>query len=268
MTVRRKSPIWSCAVTVVLLGVLGIGASAISAQDSSPAVSVTAEKTPAADTSPPSGEVTIQSDAASTPGAAAATASPAASTANTPVASASPAKAGASAQSKNHKQGSTKGAAKADANEPASPFAALSSPNSGPINIKSDSLSVDYKKNSAMWRGHVHAIRADGQLDSDTLQVLYGKDFHELQQMIASGNVRISRGTQWSTSDHAVLNEASQTVVLTGNPVVHDSNDQITGSKITVYLKTGESVVEGAKAVIFPRQGKTRDNGPSADHAN
>jgi lipopolysaccharide transport protein LptA len=127
---------------------------------------------------------------------------------------------------------------------------------------------VDYKKNSAMWRGHVHAIRADGQLDSDTLQVLYGKDFHELQQMIASGNVRISRGTQWSTSDHAVLNEASQTVVLTGHPVVHDSNDQITGSKITVYLKTGESVVEGAKAVIFPRQGKTRDNGPSADHAN
>ena len=127
---------------------------------------------------------------------------------------------------------------------------------------------MDYKKNSAMWRGHVHAIRADGQLDSDTLQVLYGKDFHELQQMIASGNVRISRGTQWSTSDHAVLNEASQTVVLTGNPVVHDSNDQITGSKITVYLKTGESVVEGAKAVIFPRQGKTRDNGPSADHAN
>jgi lipopolysaccharide transport protein LptA len=272
MTVRRKSPIWSCAVTVVLLGALGLGARAISAQDSSPAASATVEKTPATDTSPPSGEVTVQSNAADTPGAAAnpaaATASPAAATAKAPAAKASPAKAGASAQSKNHKQASTKGAAKADANEPASPFAALSSPDSGPINIKSDSLSVDYKKNSAMWRGHVHAIRADGQLDSDTLQVLYGKDFHELQQMIASGNVRISRGTQWSTSDHAVLNEASQTVVLTGNPVVHDSNDQITGSKITVYLKTGESVVEGAKAVIFPRQGKTRDNGPSADHAN
>ena len=31
MTVRRKSPIWSCAVTVVLLGALGLGASAISA---------------------------------------------------------------------------------------------------------------------------------------------------------------------------------------------------------------------------------------------
>jgi lipopolysaccharide export system protein LptA len=147
------------------------------------------------------------------------------------------------------------------------PFAALSSPGSGPIKIRSDSLSVDYKKNSALWIGHVHAVRADGELSSNTLQVVYGKDFHDLQQMIASGNVRISRGTQFSTSDHAVLNEATQTVVLTGNPVVHDGTDQITGDKITVYLKTGESVVEGAKAVIFPRQAKTRDNGVAADHA-
>jgi lipopolysaccharide export system protein LptA len=144
---------------------------------------------------------------------------------------------------------------------PVSPFAALAAPSAGPLHIQSDSLAVDYKKNSAMWKGHVHAARADGQLTSDSLKVTYGKDFHELQNMMASGNVRISRGTQWSTSNQAVLDQARQTVVLTGDPIVHDGNDQIAGSKITVYLKTGESVVEGAKAVIFPRQAKTRDNG-------
>jgi len=183
---------------------------------------------------PPSGEMTVPPEVAPSPGSA----------------------------------GKATGTAK-DSKAPAnsSPFAALSSPSSGPIKIRSDSLSVDYKKNSALWIGHVHAVRADGELSSNTLQVVYGKDFHELQQMIASGSVRISRGTQFSTSEHAVLNEATQTVVLTGNPVVHDGTDEITGDKITVYLKTGESVVEGAKAVIFPRQAKTRDNGVTADHA-
>jgi lipopolysaccharide export system protein LptA len=213
--------------------------------------------------------VTVQAGAAATPGAAAATTTAAttASAKKPPAASPKASPAAAAGQGGGKAKNSAKASDKPDSKEAASPFSAFSSPSSGPINIKSDSLSVDYKKNSATWRGHVHAVRADGQLDSDTLLVLYGKDFHELQQLIASGNVRISRGTQWSTSDHAVMNQADQTVVLTGNPVVHDSSDQITGSKITVYLKTGESVVEGAKAVIFPRQGKTRDNGASADHA-
>jgi lipopolysaccharide transport protein LptA len=256
---------------------LSLGVGIASAQNATPAASATGGAAPAVETSPPSGEVTVQAGVAATPAAAPAATTAAAAATTTAAKSASTQKphaaspkaspAAAAGQSGGKAKESTKAADQSDSKQPSSPFSAFSSPNSGPINIKSDSLSVDYKKNSAMWRGHVHAIRADGQLDSDTLLVLYGKDFHELQQLIASGNVRISRGTQWSTSDHAVMNQANQTVVLTGNPVVHDSSDQITGSKITVYLKTGESVVEGAKAVIFPRQGKTRDNGASADHA-
>lgn len=222
------------------------------------------------DQPPPTGEVTVAPAVAATPSADATGGEnpAAASTETRPAApetgasSAQPTPAAAGAATVTSKAADNTGA-KGPA---ASPFEALASPNAGPLHIQSDSLSVDYKKNSAMWKGHVHALRADGQLTSDSLKVTYGKDFHELQNMVASGNVRISRGTQWSSSNQAVLDQAQQTVVLTGNPVVHDGNDQIAGSKITVYLKTGESVVEGAKAVIFPRQSKTRDNGVSADH--
>jgi len=83
--------------------------------------------------------------------------------------------------------------------------------------------------------------------------------------MVANGDVRISQGTRWCTGDHAVMNQGTHTVVLTGSPVCHDVKDQITGTKITVYMQTGLSVVEGAKAVIFPRQSKTRDNEATAD---
>jgi lipopolysaccharide transport protein LptA len=142
------------------------------------------------------------------------------------------------------------------------PFGSFeSSRNRGPVNIQSQSLTMNYKDDTVLFHGNVYATQADGQLSSNTLNVKYGKDFHEVEEMTADGNVRISQGLRWCTSDHGVMNQAQHTVVLTGDPVCHDANDQISGTKITVHLDTGKSEVEGGvKAVIFPRDSKTRDN--------
>jgi lipopolysaccharide export system protein LptA len=144
-----------------------------------------------------------------------------------------------------------------------SPFTAFTmGQGRGPVNISSDSLSLDYKGKTVLFTGHVRAIQANGgqQLTCDKLKVVYGKNFNDMQEMIADGDVRISQGTRWVTGDHAVMNQTHQTVVLTGSPVVHDGTDQITGSKITVHLDTGKSEVENARAVIFPKRSETTDN--------
>ncbi|MGH7934791.1 MAG: LptA/OstA family protein [Candidatus Binataceae bacterium] len=140
------------------------------------------------------------------------------------------------------------------------PFGEFSS-NHGPISITSDRLSLDYKGNTAIFSGHARVVQAGGVLTCDKLIVKYAQDSHEVQEAVADGNVRMSQGTRWATSDHAVLNQTNHTVVLTGNPVVHDGNDQVTGKKITVELQTGNSIVDGAaKAVFFPRTAKSGDN--------
>lgn len=130
------------------------------------------------------------------------------------------------------------------------------------MNIASDTLALDYKGKTVTFTGRVRAIETSNgqQLTCDKLKVLYGADFNDLKEMIADGNVRISQGTRWVTSDHAVMNQGRQTVILTGSPVVHDGADQITGSKITVHLDTGKSVVENARAAIFPKQSERPDN--------
>jgi lipopolysaccharide export system protein LptA len=140
------------------------------------------------------------------------------------------------------------------------PFGNLANNNRGPISIQSDSLALDYKQNAVLFNGHVRATQADGALTSNILRVKYGKDFHEVQDMAADGNVHISQGVRWCTSDHAVMSQQRHTVILTGSPICHDAQDQIAGTKITVHLDTGKSDVEAAKAVIFPQQSKTRDN--------
>jgi lipopolysaccharide export system protein LptA len=140
------------------------------------------------------------------------------------------------------------------------PFGAFANSNRGPISIQSDSLALDYKQNVVVFNGHVHVAQADAALTSNMLNVKYGKDFHEVQRMVAAGSVQISQGTRWCTSDRAVMDQGQHTVTLTGAPICHDARDQITGTRITVHLDTGKSDVEGAKAVIFPQPSKSRDN--------
>ncbi len=130
-----------------------------------------------------------------------------------------------------------------------------------PIYIKSESMSLDYTNHSVLWTGSVHATQADAQLTSDQLRVNYfDKDFKQMKDMDADGNVRLSQGTRWATGRHGVMDQTKRTVVLTGSPVAHDGNDQITGCKITVYLNTSQSVVDCAHAVLFPHS----DDSPGA----
>jgi lipopolysaccharide transport protein LptA len=129
-----------------------------------------------------------------------------------------------------------------------------------PIYIKSKSMSLDYQNHSVLWTGEVHATQADSQLTSDQLRVNYfDKDFKQMKDMVADGNVRLSQGTRWATGQHGVMDQTKRTVVLTGSPVAHDGNDQITGCKITVYLNTSQSVVECAHAVLFPHSDASPD---------
>jgi lipopolysaccharide transport protein LptA len=129
-----------------------------------------------------------------------------------------------------------------------------------PIDIKSKSMSLDYTNHSVLWTGSVHATQADSTLTSDQLRVNYfDKDFKQMKDMVADGNVRLSQGTRWATGDHGVMDQTRRTVVLTGSPVAHDGNDQITGCKITVYLNTSQSVVDCAHAVLFPHSDASPD---------
>jgi lipopolysaccharide export system protein LptA len=150
--------------------------------------------------------------------------------------------------------------ASADSAAGVSPFAGFeNSSNHGPINIKSDTMSFDYKKNVVVFSGHVHAVQTGNELSSNSLNVRMDKN-SQIQEMIADGNVRMSQGQRWATGDHAVLDENLHTLVLTGSPVVHDGKDQIAGTKITVFLQTNKSEVVEPRAVIFPHESKRPNN--------
>jgi lipopolysaccharide export system protein LptA len=130
------------------------------------------------------------------------------------------------------------------------------SADSGPIQIKADSLNLDYKNNTVEFTGTVHAIQSGTTLTSKALKVIYGQKFGDIKQVIALGDVKLSQGGRWATGQRAVLDEVKHTVEMTGQPVIHDGPDSVAGRRIIIYLDSEKSVVEDAQAVIFPR-----DNG-------
>jgi lipopolysaccharide export system protein LptA len=185
----------------------------------------------------------------------------------TPAAGAPAAKAPAAASKPVLKRGKDKlspgGKSATGKNDQNSPFGMLKfSADNGPIQIKANSLSLDYKDNSVMFTGAVHAVQSGTTLTSNSLKVIYGEKFGDIKQVIALGDVRMSQGGRWATGQRAVLDEVKHTVEMTGAPVIHDGPDQVAGRRIIIYLDSEKSFVEGANAVIFPR---TNDKG---DHAS
>jgi lipopolysaccharide export system protein LptA len=143
-----------------------------------------------------------------------------------------------------------------------SPFGMLkfSSSNNGPIQIKADSLDLDYKNNQVEFKGGVHASQSGTTLTSKSLKVLYGAKFGEIKQVIALGDVRMTQGGRWATGQRAVLDEVKHTVEMTGDPVIHDGPDSVAGRRIIIYLDSEKSFVENAIAVIHPRNNGKPDH--------
>jgi lipopolysaccharide export system protein LptA len=77
-----------------------------------------------------------------------------------------------------------------------------------------------------------------------------------LQEIVASGHVRIEQGERWATGGKAVFDQPKRILLLTESPVLHDGPNEVAGERVVVYLDEDRSVVEGGsrrvKAVLYP----------------
>lgn len=139
--------------------------------------------------------------------------------------------------------------------------------NKEPIHVSADMLEFDYKNQVLVYRGGVDVTQGDLSLRSKTLTVHLDEkatDRDRLQQIIAEGEVRIGKGDRFATGGRAVFDQATKTVTLTENAVLHDGPNQVAGDRVVVYLDQGRSIVEGGDqrvhaVLVPPADGTTRD---------
>ncbi len=136
-----------------------------------------------------------------------------------------------------------------------------------PITITSASLEFNYKTRLLTYKGGVQATQGDMKVESAILTVsLDERAEGRIREVVASGDVRLSKGERHATAGRAVFDQQKRTVTLSDNAVLHDGPNQVSGDRVVVYLDEQRSVVEGGsgrvKAVLFPPKEATPGSRP------
>jgi lipopolysaccharide export system protein LptA len=154
-----------------------------------------------------------------------------------------------------------------------------------PIHVRARELEYRYNEKIIFYRGDVVVVQGDATLKSDVLTVTLEEPAptdgtaassggqpatatgqsesvtsrQRLKEIVAEGHVDITSGERHATSKKAVFNEPGRTVVLTGNVILQEGGNRVTGEKVTIYLDEKRSVVEGAdgkppETILIPQQ--------------
>ena len=78
--------------------------------------------------------------------------------------------------------------------------------------------------------------------------IILKTDKDEIKEIVASGNVKIIRLSKGSEIYGDIANYflEDEIIIVTGNVLVKENNNQVSGSKLTVDLKSSSSIMVGS----------------------
>lgn len=130
-----------------------------------------------------------------------------------------------------------------------------------PIDIRSNSLEFLYDEKRVRYQDKVVATQGGVTLTCNLLTVTYEEPARSngttqppsssttsqqrLKEIIAEGAVRVQSENSYATGKRLVFDQNKRTVILSGNAVLHEGANQVSGDRVIVYLDERRSVVEG-----------------------
>jgi len=114
-----------------------------------------------------------------------------------------------------------------------------------PIDIDSDSVEADQKKNMVIFKGNVIAKQEDVTVYTNVLTVYYDGETKKIKEIVATGNVKIVQLERRATSQKATFYQDENKIVLEGDAVVREGDNVIRGERVVHYVDEERSLVEG-----------------------
>lgn len=136
-------------------------------------------------------------------------------------------------------------------------FGGLETDTSAPVEITSDTLNVNQTTGQAVFSGNVLVIQSDMRLQAGTLQVEYGNEEQsEINRLLASGGVTLVAQSNAAESSDAVYDLRSGTLVMTGDVLLTQGQNAISGTRLTVDMETGKGQMDGRVRTILTPGGR------------
>ena len=116
------------------------------------------------------------------------------------------------------------------------------------LKIISNSLKIDMEKKVSTFVGDVYANNTDVKLWSQEMIVNLKKETDEIDEILAKGNIKmiiLNRGSE-IYGDNARYFVNDDSIIITGNVLVKENGNEITGEKLIVDLTNSSSIMESS----------------------
>ncbi len=126
-----------------------------------------------------------------------------------------------------------------------------------PIEITSDRMRSENGGQKIIFSGNVAITQGGMAITSDIIEVYSTSNKKQTNEIVAIGNVEISRGNKKAKGDRAVYLKHLQKIILTGNPtaIAWEGDDIIEGREMIFLMKKDRFVVnERVHAKLFPKK--------------
>lgn len=122
-----------------------------------------------------------------------------------------------------------------------------------PVEVTSDSLSVNQNDNTALFTGNVVIAQGEMRLSAPRVLVVYLADRSGIEALEATDGVTLVSGTDAAEAQRADYNVVNGLIELRGNVLLVQTDNAITGETLLVDLNAGTAQVSGrVKTVLQP----------------
>jgi len=116
-----------------------------------------------------------------------------------------------------------------------------------PIDVVSDTVEANQKENTVTFKGNVVAKQEDNTLFANTLVIRYEAETKRVKEITAIGNVKIVQLDRRATGQMVIFQQDENKIVLDGDAVVREGENEIRGERVIFYVNEERSIVEGGK---------------------
>jgi lipopolysaccharide export system protein LptA len=130
-------------------------------------------------------------------------------------------------------------------------FGGLRQDASLPVEVSADSLTVNQTDGSALFEGNVIAVQGDLRLTAGAVQVRYAEGGGAIRTLTATGGVTLVSATDAAEAREAVYSVQEGSVVMTGDVLLTQGPNAISGQKLVLDLTAGTGRMEGRVQTVF-----------------
>ena len=130
-------------------------------------------------------------------------------------------------------------------------FGGIKQDTSLPVSLDADTLAINNADGTALFTGNVVVAQGEMRLTAGEVRVEYAPDGAGIKTLHATGGVTLVNAGDAAEAKEAVYTIESGNVVMSGDVLLTQGANAISGQKLVINLKAGTGVMEGRVQTVF-----------------